>query len=61
MGRRLLSTTVYLDADQVEKLRQLSAATKVPQAEWVRQGIDLVLDRHEHPVARVISPGEEPR
>lgn len=60
MGRRNFSTTVYLDPDQAEKLRLLSKVTKVPQAEWVRQGIDLVLDRHEHPVARVILEREEP-
>lgn len=61
MGRRHVSTTVYLDADQVDKLRQLNAVTKVPTAERVREGIDLVLAFHEYEPRAVISPGEEDR
>ena len=59
MGRRHVSTTCYLDEDQVLKLRQLSEVTKVPVAEWVRQGIDLVLAEVD-PAGEVISPREEP-
>ena len=58
MGRRMVSTTVYLEADQVDLLRMLSERTKVPIAEYVRQGIELALARNE-PLARVISPMEE--
>jgi predicted DNA-binding protein len=35
-----------LDIEQVERLKKLSAQTKVPQAVYVREGIDLVLNRH---------------
>lgn len=45
MGRKKVSTTVYLTADQAEELRLLGLATKVPQAEFVRQGVELVLAR----------------
>lgn len=51
-----LSTTVYLTPAQVERLKRLNAATKVPVAEYVRQGIDLVLEKWE-PTVR---PGELP-
>jgi len=35
-----------LDIEQVEKLKTLSAKTRVPQAEYVREGIDFVLKKH---------------
>lgn len=44
MSRKKVSTTVYLDADQVEKLKLLNQQTKVSVAEWIRQGVDLILD-----------------
>lgn len=47
MGRRMHATTVYLEADQVDLLRLLSERTKVPVAEYVRQGIDLALERND--------------
>jgi hypothetical protein len=56
--RRKVSTTVYIDADQDEKLHLLSERTKVPIAEWIRQGIDLALARNE-PLVEIISPREE--
>jgi hypothetical protein len=43
MARRKISTTVYLTPDQDELLKSLSARTKVPVAEFIRQGIDLIL------------------
>ena len=49
MARRKLSTTVYITAEQNELLKQLHDRTKVPVAEYVRQGIDLVLQQYaEH-------------
>ena len=38
--------SIYLDIEQVEKLKKLSAQTKVPQAVYVREGIDFVLNKH---------------
>ncbi len=43
MGRKKISTTVYLTEEQNEKLKVLNQKTKVPVAEYIRQGIDLVL------------------
>ena len=43
MARNKISTTVYITAEQNEQLKLLHQKTKVPVAEYVRQGIDLVL------------------
>jgi predicted DNA-binding protein len=46
MSRKKLSTTVYITEEQNERLKELSARTKVPVAEYIRQGIDLVLEKY---------------
>lgn len=38
--------TAYLRPDQKEKIDELSKRTRVPAAEYLREGIDLVLDRY---------------
>jgi predicted DNA-binding protein len=45
MARKKISTTVYITAEQNERLKLLNEKTKVPVAEYIRQGIDLVLER----------------
>ena len=45
MARNKISTTVYITPEQNEQLKLLHQKTKVPVAEYIRQGIDLVLDR----------------
>ena len=45
MARKKISTTVYITPEQDELLKLLHNKTKVPVAEYVSQGIDLVLDR----------------
>ena len=47
MGKKV-ATTVYITEDQQAKLKALNEQTKVPVAEYIRQGIDLVLDRNAH-------------
>jgi hypothetical protein len=47
MSRKKLSTTVYLTPEQDALLKQLNAKTKVPVAEYIRQGIDMVLKKYE--------------
>ena len=46
MPRKKISTTVYITPEQDAALKQLNAKTKVPVAEYIRQGIDLVLDKY---------------
>jgi len=46
MGRKKISTTVYVTPEQSERLKLLHERTRVPVAEYVRQGIDLVLEKY---------------
>lgn len=47
MGRKKISTTIYITPEQDEKLKLLNRKTKVPVAEYIRQGIDLILEQHK--------------
>jgi len=47
MARKKISTTIYITPEQNERLKVLNARTKVPVAEYIRQGIDLVLDKYK--------------
>jgi hypothetical protein len=47
MSRKKISTTVYITPEQDAALKQLNAKTKVPVAEYIRQGIELVLDKYK--------------
>jgi len=46
MPRKKISTTIYITPEQNERLKVLNDRTKVPVAEYIRQGIDLVLDKY---------------
>jgi len=48
MARKKVSTTIYITPEQSEQLKLLHDKTKVPVAEYIRQGIDLVLDKQRH-------------
>lgn len=41
-----ISTTIYITEEQDKALKELRDETKVPVAEYIRQGIDLVLAEH---------------
>ena len=47
MSRKKISTTVYITPEQDDLLKQLHDKTKVPVAEYIRQGIDLVLEKYK--------------
>ena len=47
MARKKISTTVYITPEQNELLKMLHEKTKVPVAEYIRQGIDLVLEQQK--------------
>lgn len=47
MARKKISTTIYITAEQNERLKLLHERTKVPVAVYIREGIDLVLERHQ--------------
>jgi hypothetical protein len=46
MSRKKVSTTVYITPEQDKLLKQLHERTRVPVAEYIRQGIDLVLEKY---------------
>ena len=48
MARKKISTTIYITPEQNERLKQLHEKTKVPVAEYIRQGIDMVLEKQGH-------------
>ena len=47
-----LLRTVYVDEITAERLNKLSAATRIPKAVLIREGIDLTLDKHEKKLKR---------
>jgi hypothetical protein len=54
MSRKKISTTVYITPEQDAALKQLNGKTKVPVAEYIRQGIELVLEKY-----RAELPGQQ--
>ena len=48
MDRKKVSTTVYITLEQNDCLKVLNQKTKVPIAEFIREGIDMVLEKHKH-------------
>lgn len=53
MPRKKISTTIYITPEQNEQLKLLSEKTRVPVAEFIREGIDLVLEKY-----REVLPGQ---
>ncbi len=59
-----LATTVYITEQQQAFLKELNLRSKVPVAEFIRQGIDLVVQRYRDLLPGqmdLLSPSEEPR
>ncbi len=48
-----VATTIYITEEQQSLLKELNKRSKVPIAEFIREGIDLVLTKH-----RDILPGQ---
>ena len=55
MARKKVSTTVYIEPEQAERLKLLHERTKVPVAVFIREGIELVLAKYDH-----LLPGQLP-
>jgi hypothetical protein len=47
MQEKKVSTTVYITPEQNQLLKSLHSRTKVPVAEYIRQGIDIILEKHK--------------
>jgi predicted DNA-binding protein len=52
MSGRKVATTVYITEDQDRRLKLLSQATNVSMAQYIREGIELILERHAEQVPR---------
>lgn len=63
MARKKVSTTIYIEPEQLDLLKILNERTKVPMAEYIREGIDLVLKRHQDklPGQLALEPAARPR
>jgi len=53
--RKKITTTIYITTEQNQKLKALHERTKVPIAEYIRQGIDLILKKHQAVLPRQLS------
>lgn len=60
---RKVSTTIYITPEQNEQLRLLNGRTKVPIAEYIRQGIDAILEKNRPSwdLQEKLPLGEDPR
>ena len=47
MARKKISTTIYITEEQDRRLKELSRRTKVPVSVYIREGIDLALERYK--------------
>jgi hypothetical protein len=54
MGKKL-ATTIYITEEQEGLLKELNVRTKVPMAEYIREGIDLVLEKYKNKLSRQLS------
>lgn len=43
-----LATTIYITEQQQALLKELNKRSKVPVAEYIREGIDLVFEKYQH-------------
>lgn len=57
--RKKITTTIYITPDQNQNLKALHERTKVPIAEYIRQGIDLILKKNRASLPRQLSLYED--
>lgn len=58
-GKRVL-TSLYLDPEVAGELKRLSTETRVPQAVYLREAVDLLLAHYRRFSNMLLHPGEEP-
>jgi len=47
LSEKKIMRSFFLDKKQLERLNRLSAVTRVPMAVYIRDGLELVLNKHE--------------
>lgn len=59
--RRKISTTIYITPEQNDLLKVMYARNKVPIAEYIRQGVDLIIAKHAAQLAEQLGvPLQDP-
>jgi predicted DNA-binding protein len=46
LSQTKIARTIYIKGEQVEALKRLSEKTKVPQSVYVREALDMLLDKY---------------
>ncbi len=46
MSKTKVARTIYLKGEQLEALKKLSEKTKVPQSVYVREALDMLLEKY---------------
>ena len=59
MSRRKVATTVYITRDQDQALKVLAERTGIAVAQYIREGIDLVLKKHRHAMPEQLGLGDD--
>lgn len=52
MTNRKIVTSVYLTLEQDEALELLAEATRVKRSEYLREGVDLIIERYKDSIER---------
>jgi predicted DNA-binding protein len=46
LSQTKIARTIYINGEQVEALKRLSEKTKVPQSVYVREALDMLLEKY---------------
>ncbi len=46
MSQKKVARTMYIEDEQMEALKKLSEKTKVPQSVYVREALDMLLEKY---------------
>ena len=46
MGQTKVARTIYIEGDQLDALKRLSQKTKVPQSVYVREALDMLIEKN---------------
>ncbi len=46
MGQTKIARTIYINGEQLDALKKLSEKTKVPQSVYVREALDMLLEKY---------------
>ena len=46
MTNKMVARTIYIKDEQMEALKRLSEKTKVPQSVYVREALDMLLEKY---------------